>query len=77
MAYTATAARTASARTDHGGIMSTVGKDAAPSGTPAAPAAPAGGPGEIPATAPQNSAAPPPAPGGTTAPANGPSDIPK
>jgi len=74
MAYTATAARTASARTDHGGIMSTVGKDAAPSG---APAAPAGSPSEIPASAPQNSAAPPPPPGGTTAPANGPSDIPK
>src|SRR5580693_669147 len=28
MAYTATAARTASTRSDHGGVMSTVGKDA-------------------------------------------------
>ena len=84
LAYSATAARTASARSDHGGIMSTMGKDAAPAGAPAAPAsptapaAPAGGPGEIPGTAtPQSSPAPAPAPSGTTAPANRPSDIPK
>ena len=83
LAYSATAARSASARSDHGGIMSTMGKDAAPGApaapaSPTAPAAPAGGPGEIPGTAtPQNSTAPPPAAGGTTAPANRPSDIPK
>jgi preprotein translocase subunit SecG len=75
LAYTATTARTTSARTDRGGIMSTVGKDApAPAGAPAAP----GGPGEIPATAaPQNGAAPSPAGTGTTPPANRPTDIPK
>jgi len=81
LAYTATAARMASARSDHGGIMSTMGKDAAPGGAPAAPVAPvapAGGPGEIPGTAtPQNSPAPPAPAGATTAPANRPSDIPK
>jgi preprotein translocase subunit SecG len=76
MAYTATAARSASARADHGGVMSTVGKPASPP-TPAG-TSPAGGSSDIPATpAPQNSA--PPAPGGTqnTTPPNRPSDIPK
>jgi len=72
MAYTSTAARSAAARTDHGGVMSTTGKPApAPAGAPAAPASP----GETPA--PQGGVAP--APGGTEnpAPANRPSDIPK
>lgn len=75
LAYTATAARSAAGRGDHGSVMSTVGKGpAAPAGAPAAPAAPS----EAPANAPQGAAAPatgtPPA---GTAPANKPSDIPK
>jgi preprotein translocase subunit SecG len=72
MAYTATAARLAATRADHGGVMSTAGKGApAPAGAPAAPASS----GQAPA--PQGGAAP--APGGTEnpAPANRPSDIPK
>jgi len=77
LAYTATTARTTSARTNRGGIMSTVGKDApapAPAGAPAAP----GGPGEIPATtAPQKGATPSPAGAGTPPPVNRPTDIPK
>jgi preprotein translocase subunit SecG len=73
MAYTATAARTAATRTDHGGVMSTVGKDAP---TPAP--APAGAPSEIPATtAPQNTTPPAAPAAGNTAPANRPTDIPK
>jgi len=75
MAYTASAARNASARGDRGGVMSTVGKDApAPAGAPAAPS----GKSEAPAPAtPQNGATP--AQGGTesTTPANRPADIPK
>jgi len=71
MAYTATAARSGSARGDHAGVMSTVGKGAP---QPAVP----GGPNEIPPTAaPQKDAAPAPAGGETPAPANRPSDIPK
>ncbi len=77
MAYTATAARSAAARADHGGVMSTAGKDApaqAPAGTPAAPV----GSGETPAPAtPQNSAAPASGSSESPAPANRPSDIPK
>jgi preprotein translocase subunit SecG len=72
MAYTSTAARTAAAGADHGGVMSTTGKAApAPAGAPAAPTPPAQTP------APQGGAAP--ASGGTEspAPANRPSDIPK
>jgi preprotein translocase subunit SecG len=75
MAYTATAARSAAARADHGGVMSTAGKGApapAPAGAPAAPS----GPGEVPAPAtPQNSSTP--GSPENTAPANRPSDIPK
>ncbi|HEX4583223.1 MAG TPA: preprotein translocase subunit SecG [Burkholderiaceae bacterium] len=75
MAYMTTATRVARSGSDRGGIMSTVGKDAAPAG---APAAPAGAPGEIPTTpAPQNGAAQAPAGSGTPPPANRPSDIPK
>jgi len=71
MAYTATAARSAAARADHGGIMSTAGKGA-PAPAPAAPS----GPGEVPAPAtPQNSSTP--GSPENTAPANRPSDIPK
>jgi preprotein translocase subunit SecG len=71
MAYTATAARSASARGDRAGVMSTVGKSAP------APAVPAG-PNEIPASAPaQKSASPSPASGEAPAPANRPADIPK
>ena len=73
LAYTATAARTAAARSDRGGVMSTAGKAApAPAGVPAAPAAPGGAP-----ATPASGAAP--ASGGTEnpAPANRPSDIPK
>ena len=71
MAYTATAARSGSARGEHAGVMSTVGKDAP------APAVP-GSPNEIPPSAPaQKSASPSPASGETPAPANRPSDIPK
>jgi preprotein translocase subunit SecG len=76
MAYTATAARSPSSRTESGGVMSTVGKPA-----PAAPPAgapPAGGPGAIPATpAPQSGATPAPSGSESTTPANRPSDIPK
>jgi preprotein translocase subunit SecG len=77
MAYTATAARQAAAGSDRSGVMSTMGKPAAPTPAPAG-TAPAGGAGDIPATAaPQNSAAP--APSGTQgpAPASRPADIPK
>src|SRR6267154_5677167 len=68
MAYTATAARHGAARADHGGVMSTVGKEApAPSvpGSPSqnAPGAPA-----------QKSASPAPAGGEAPAPASRPSD---
>jgi len=75
MAYMATVARTAAAGTDRSGVMSTVGKPAsapAPAGTP-----PAGGAGEIPATAPQSGAAPAPSGTQSPAPANRPTDIPK
>jgi preprotein translocase subunit SecG len=75
LAYTATQARSAASRADHGGVMSTVGKGApAPASAPAAP----GSAGEIPADAPKSSgAAPSPAaPEGST-PTNRPSDIPK
>jgi preprotein translocase subunit SecG len=72
MAYMTTATRAVRAGNDRGGIMSTVGKDAAPAG------APAGAPGEVPTSpAPQNGAAQPAAGSGTAAPANRPSDIPK
>jgi preprotein translocase subunit SecG len=77
MAYMSTAARSAAARADHGGVMSTAGQ-AAPAPAPApAPQTP-GGPGAIPATpVPASGAAPAPAGSATTAPANRPSDIPK
>jgi preprotein translocase subunit SecG len=72
MAYTGTAARSASARADHGGVMSTAGKGVpAPAGAPAAPASPEQTP------APQSGAAPTPAGTDSPAPANRPSDIPK
>jgi preprotein translocase subunit SecG len=72
MAYTATVARTSSARTDHAGVMSNVGKDA-----PAPATAPSGAPSEIPATAAPASTTPPAAPAtGNSTPAK-PSDIPK
>jgi preprotein translocase subunit SecG len=74
LAYTATKARSDAAQADHGGIMSTVGKDAP---APAAPPTVPGGAGEIPPpAAPQNGAAPP-AGSESTKPANRPSDIPK
>jgi len=72
LAYTATAARTASTGGDHGSVMSTVGKGAtAPAGAPATPA-----------TAPQSGATSPPAGtapagAGSAAPSNRPADIPK
>ena len=75
LAYTATAARSAAARADHGGVMSTAGKGApapAAPGTPAAPTGPTGMPGPA---APAGSAAPG---GGENAPPpSRPSDIPK
>ena len=72
MAYTATVARTSSARADHAGVMSNVGKDA-----PAPATAPSGAPSEIPATAAPASTTPPAAPAtGNSTPAK-PSDIPK
>ena len=75
MAYTATAARSAAGRSDHAGVMSTLGKDAAPAGTPAAPA---GAPGEVPsAPAPQSGATPAPAGGSSTAPAGRSPEVPK
>jgi preprotein translocase subunit SecG len=74
MAYTSTVARSAADRGDHGGVMSTLGKDAAPGG---APAAPAGAPGDVPSPTPQNSAPAAPAGSGTAAPANRSSDVPK
>jgi len=73
MAYTSTVARSGGDRVDHGGVMSTLGKDAAP----AAPAAPAGVPGDVPSPTPQNSAPAAPAGSGTAAPANRSSDVPK
>lgn len=75
MAYTATAARSSSATTDRGGVMSKVGKPApAPAPVGTAPA----GPGAIPVTpAPQTGATPAPSGTESTAPANRPSDIPK
>jgi preprotein translocase subunit SecG len=72
MAYTATVARTSSARADRAGVMSNVGKDA-----PAPATAPSGAPSEIPATAAPASTTPPAAPAtGNSTPAK-PSDIPK
>jgi preprotein translocase subunit SecG len=76
MAYTATAARLSSARTERSGVMSTVGKPA-PAPTPTG-TSPAGGPAAIPPTsAPQSGTTPAPSSTEGTAPANRPSDIPK
>ena len=75
LAYTATAARSAAARADHAGVMSTAGKGApapAAPGTPAAPSGPTGTPGPA---APAGSAAPGSAENAPSP--SRPSDIPK
>ncbi len=77
MAYTATAARTsAAAKVEHGGVMSTMGKEA-PASAPATGAPATGAPATGPAPTPESGSSPAAPATGNAPPANRAPDIPK